>query len=174
MAVVGAGYWGPNLARNIVLDPDARLRWVCDLSARRAHLVAGAFTGVSATTSLGEVLADDAIDAVVIATPLPTHAPLALACLRAGKYVLVEKPLAGSVHEVEEILEVAAEEKRVVMCDHTYCYTPAVDLIARLVADGTLGAVGFVSSVRGNPGPVQADIDVIWDLAPHEDRKSVV
>lgn len=168
MAVVGAGYWGPNLARNIVLDPDARLRWVCDLSPRRADLVAGTFTGVSATTSLGEVLADDAIDVVVIATPLSTHAPLALACLRAGKHVLVEKPLAGSVNEVEEIIAVAAEEKRMVMCDHTYCYAPAVDLITRLVSDGTLGAIEFVTSVRGNPGPVQADIDVIWDLAPHD------
>lgn len=168
MALVGAGYWGPNLARNIVLEPEARLRWVCDLSPARAGLVADAHAGASATTSLDEVLADDAVDAVVIATPLSTHAPLALACLRAGKHVLVEKPLAGSVNEVEEILAVAAEGKRVVMCDHTYCHTPTVRHIAGLVDEGTLGEIWWVTSVRGNPGPVQSDIDVIWDLAPHD------
>jgi predicted dehydrogenase len=168
VAVVGAGYWGPNLVRNVAMNPDTELRWVCDVAFERADALASRYAGATATTSLEHVLADRAVDAVLIATPASTHAELAIACLRAGKHVLIEKPLAASVVEAERMLAVARQANRVLMCDHTYCYTPAAQFISRLVGNGELGDILFVDSVRINLGLVQRDVNVIWDLAPHD------
>jgi predicted dehydrogenase len=144
------------------------LHWVCDLDVPRAEALAAPYAGARATSSLRDVLEDDAVAAVALATPAATHAELALACLRAGKHVLVEKPLAASTGEAEKMIAVAEEEHRVLMCDHTYCFTPAVQHIARLLGDGELGDLYFVDSVRINLGLVQTDVNVIWDLAPHD------
>ena len=168
VAVVGAGYWGPNLVRNFRSSPDWELRAVCDLDEDRARAVLQGATDVSVTRSLDAVLARDDVDAIAIATPARTHQPIALAALRAGKHVLVEKPLADSVANGRAMVELARSEGLVLMADHTYCYTPAVLKIRELVASGELGEILFVDSVRINLGLVQPDVDVLWDLAPHD------
>jgi predicted dehydrogenase len=168
VAVVGAGYWGPNLVRNALTCPNMRLRYVCDQDLARAERVAGPYAGVTAVASVDEVLEDDEVEAVAIATPAATHLGIALQALRAGKHVLVEKPLASSYAEGLRLVEAAAQASRVLMCDHTYCYTPAALRVRELVAEGVLGDIQFVDSVRINLGLVQRDIDVLWDLAPHD------
>lgn len=168
VAVVGAGYWGPNLIRNFRSSPDWDLRWVCDLDEARAESVLGPRSGVGVTSSLDRVLADPGVHAVAVATPARTHQRLALAALAAGRHVLVEKPLAESVVSGRAMVELARAQGLVLMADHTYCYTPVVAKIRELLAAGELGDVLFVDSVRINLGLIQPDIDVFWDLAPHD------
>ncbi len=168
LAVVGAGYWGPNLVRNAVANADLDLRWVCDLDTERAQRLSSTYAGVTATPDLAAVLSDPAVDAVAIATPASTHAWIATEAIKAGKHVVIEKPLADSLTDAQNILRIAADNDRVVMCDHTYCYTPAVQYIRQALAAGELGDLQFVDSVRINLGLVQSDIDVVWDLAPHD------
>jgi predicted dehydrogenase len=168
VAVVGAGYWGPNLARNFAAHPGTTLRWVCDRDLERAERVAGPSAGVRPTADLDDVLDDPAVVAVAVATPASTHVEIALDCIAAGKHLLMEKPLATNVADGTKIVEAAEDAGVVLMCDHTYCYTPAVRHIRRLVQDGTLGAIQYLDSVRVNLGLVQPDVDVFWDLAPHD------
>jgi predicted dehydrogenase len=168
VAVVGAGYWGPNLVRNLRALPEFDLAWVCDLSRERALQAIGPRSTVRATDALEDVLGDPDIDAVAVATPAATHAEVVLACLDAGKHVLVEKPLAASVAEGEKLVSAAEQKGLVLMCDHTYCYTPAVRKLRELTRLGELGTIQYFDSVRINLGLVQRDIDVFWDLAPHD------
>ena len=168
VAVVGAGYWGPNLIRNFRSSDAWHLVAVCDLDEERARRVLGAQSDVAVCTSLDDVLRDGSVDAVAIATPARTHQDIALASLRAGKHVLVEKPLADTGASGREMVEYAAANGLVLMADHTYCYTPAVTKIRELVAEGALGELLFIDSVRINLGLVQPDVDVFWDLAPHD------
>jgi predicted dehydrogenase len=168
MAVIGAGYWGPNLVRNISLSPVAELKWVCDLDVSRAARTIGRRTDVGITADVKEVLADPAVDAVAIATPSGTHLGLGLAALEAGKHVLIEKPLAASVQEGEQLVEEARDRNLVLMCDHTFCYTPVVRRLRDLLHSGELGDLHYIDSTRVNLGLVQNDIDVFWDLAPHD------
>ena len=168
LAVIGAGYWGPNLVRTAVATPALQLEWLCDLDEERARTVLGRYTTVKATASYEQVLADPAVAAVAIATPAATHFDLVRAALEAGKHVLVEKPLTSSVSEAVKLAELAERSGLVLMCDHTYCYTPAVRRIRELIRGGEIGDVQFVDSVRINLGLVQPDVDVLWDLAPHD------
>jgi predicted dehydrogenase len=168
VAVVGAGYWGPNLARNFRAGPDWDLVAVCDLDPDRAARVVGPRSTVEVVTSLPDLLGRDDVDAVAIATPARTHAPIALAALDAGKHVLVEKPVAATGELARQMIARAARAERVLMVDHTFCYTPAVLKIRDLIAEGALGDIHFVDSVRINLGLVQPDVDVFWDLAPHD------
>lgn len=168
VAVVGAGYWGPNLARNFRASPDWNLAAICDLDAARAQRVADGVGGVPVTPSLEDLLADPDIDAIAVATPARTHHPIVLQALDAGKHVLVEKPLADERSRGVEMVTRARQNGLVLMADHTYCYTPAVLKIRELIADGFLGDVLFVDSVRINLGLIQPDVDVFWDLAPHD------
>jgi predicted dehydrogenase len=168
IAVVGAGYWGPNLVRNFQSAQDWRLRWLCDLDLDRARRTLGSYSTVRATADLAEVLADPAVDAVAVATPADTHLGVAMAALRAGKHVLVEKPLAATFADGKALVDEAEARGLVLMCDHTYCYTSAAVAIRDLVHSGGLGDLHFVDSVRINLGLVQRDIDVLWDLAPHD------
>lgn len=168
VAVVGAGYWGPNLARNFRADPHWDLVAVCDADEARARRVVGPRSTVEAMTSFEDVLARDDVDAVALATPARTHGPLALRALDAGKHVLVEKPLADDGAVGRAMVERADAVDRVLMVDHTFCYTPAVLKIRELVAEGALGDLHFVDSVRINLGLVQRDVNVLWDLAPHD------
>ncbi len=168
VAVVGAGYWGPNLIRNFRGSGDWDLVAVCDLDVARAERVLGARSGVDVTASLEDVLARDDVDAIAIATPAATHQHIAVAALGAGKHVLVEKPLADSVESGRRMVDLAGERGLTLMADHTYCYTPAVQKIRELVDDGALGEILFVDSVRINLGLIQPDVDVFWDLAPHD------
>jgi len=168
VAVVGAGYWGPNLARNFSSSPDWKLRAICDLDGSRAASLAEKVGHVDVHTDLDELLERDDVDAIAVATPARTHHKVVLAALRAGKHVVVEKPLADSREHAFEMVREAEERGLVLMADHTYCYTPAVLKIRELVAEGALGEVLFIDSVRINLGLVQPDVDVFWDLAPHD------
>lgn len=168
IAVVGAGYWGPNLVRNAAATPALRLRHLCDLDVGRARGVLGPYSTVRATASLEEVLADPGVDAVAVATPAASHYAVVMAALEAGKHVLVEKPLAPTLAEGRRLVAAAEERGLTLMLDHTYCYTPAVRHLRELVRGGGIGDVQYVDSVRINLGLVQRDVDVLWDLAPHD------
>ncbi|MFJ3725197.1 Gfo/Idh/MocA family protein [Streptomyces sp. NPDC090045] len=168
IAVVGAGYWGPNLVRNFQSSPQFRLRWLCDLDIDRARQALGRYSTVQPTSDYAAVLADPSVQAVAVATPAGTHLDVALAALRAGKHVLVEKPLAATYEDGMRLVAEAEKRGLTLMCDHTYCYTPAVRRIREMVRSGELGEIHFVDSVRINLGLVQKDIDVLWDLAPHD------
>jgi predicted dehydrogenase len=167
-AVIGAGYWGPNLVRNLSAHDGVDLRWVCDLDADRAQRAIGRYGRVSTTCDLEVVLDDPTVDMVAIATPASTHVDIGLAALDAGKHVLIEKPLASSTEGGRKLVGAARDAGLVLMCDHTYCFTPAVQRIRSLIDSGELGEVLYVDSVRVNLGLVQSDIDVVWDLAPHD------
>jgi predicted dehydrogenase len=144
LAVIGAGYWGPNLVRSALATPEFSLQWLCDLNIDRARRVLGAQSTATATASFDEVLADQQVAAVAIATPAATHFDLVRAALEAGKHVLVEKPLTSTVAEGRKLTEIADRSGRVLMCDHTYCYTPAVQRIRQLIHDGEIGDLQFV------------------------------
>lgn len=168
IAVVGAGYWGPNLVRNFRNSAEWDLVAVCDLDEERARSVIGRRSTVEVETSLERLLGRDDIDAVAVATPARTHCNIALAALAAGKHVLVEKPMADSRVDARLMIEAAQQRDLVLMTDHTFCYTPVVHRIGELIADGVLGEILFIDSVRINLGLVQPDVDVFWDLAPHD------
>jgi predicted dehydrogenase len=168
VAVVGAGYWGPNLIRNFASCPATRLVAVCDKDAARLQKVLANYPAVEPVADINSLLARPDIDAVAIATPVGTHAPLGLAALRAGKHVLVEKPLAPSVAEAEEMVRVAAENKLTLMVDHTFVYSEPVRRMKQIVESGELGDIYFIDSIRINLGLFQHDVNVVWDLAPHD------
>lgn len=168
VAVVGAGYWGPNLVRNFAAADGAEMRWVCDLSIDRAKSVVGPLANIRVTDSLDQVLADDAVEAIAIATPPSTHAAIAIAALEAGRHVLIEKPLAEKLSEARAIVDAADAAGLVLMTDHTYCYTPAVMKIKEIIDSGDLGDIQYFDSVRINLGLIQSDVDVFWDLGPHD------
>jgi predicted dehydrogenase len=168
VAVVGAGYWGPNLARNFHASPEWHLAAICDLDEARAQRVADAAGGARVVTVLAELLESEDIDAVAIATPARTHHEIACAALAAGKHVMVEKPLADTGERGRDMVREAADRQLVLMADHTYCYTPAVLKIRELIDEGALGNILFIDSVRINLGLIQPDVDVFWDLAPHD------
>ncbi|WP_245778146.1 Gfo/Idh/MocA family protein [Lentzea xinjiangensis] len=168
IAVIGAGYWGPNLVRNAQATPSLRLRHLCDLDVGKARRVLGEYSTVRATASLDEVLADPEVQAVAIATPAATHLPVALAALEAGKHVLVEKPLAATFADGLKLVETAEQRGLTLMLDHTFAYTPAVQHLREIIRGGELGDIQYIDSVRINLGLVQPDVDVLWDLAPHD------
>jgi predicted dehydrogenase len=168
VAVIGAGYWGPNLARNFLACPETDLRWVCDFVRERAVRAIGPRSTVKTTDNLDDVLADPLVEAVTVATPAWTHFEIALTCLEAGKHVLVEKPFACTVAEGEKLVATAQRRQLVLMCDHTYCYTPAVRWMRRLILEGAIGDIQYFDSVRINLGLVQPDVDIFWDLAAHD------
>jgi predicted dehydrogenase len=167
-AVVGLGYWGPNLVRNLHELPTADLSVVCDLNPALVEKIGRRYPGVRTSTSLDEILADESIEALCIATPVATHHPLALAALGAGKHVFVEKPLAGSSEQAAELVAAARDAGLVLMPGHTFLYSPPVNTIRELISSGELGDIYFVSTSRVNLGLHQPDASVVWDLAPHD------
>ena len=168
VAVVGLGYWGPNLLRVLGDNLDVSVRWICDLDPERLGKYRRRHPGARATTRIDRVLADPAVDAVVIATPVDTHYNLAARVLEAGKHVFVEKPLAPSSELADELARIAAERGRILMCGHTFLYSPPVRAIKRMISEGKLGDIYFISSSRVNLGLHQRDVSVIWDLGPHD------
>jgi predicted dehydrogenase len=168
VAVVGLGYWGPNLLRVLFELPDVEVGYVCDLDPDRLARFSRRYPSARPTMDLEEVLNDPEVDAVIVATPVFTHYGLASRCLRAGKHVFVEKPLASSSSEANELLELADDMDRVVMCGHTFLYSPAVRAVKDLLRRGELGDVYFISSSRVNLGLHQRDVSVVWDLGPHD------
>jgi predicted dehydrogenase len=168
VAVVGLGYWGPNLVRNLHEVPEAEVAWACDLRQEALATLARRYPAVPRTTALDEVLEDNSVDAVIVATPVSTHHEVALAALMAGKHVLVEKPLAASSGQALELSETAAERGLVLMPGHTFLYSPSVGMIHELMESGELGEIYFISTSRVNLGIHQPDVSVVWDLGPHD------
>lgn len=168
IAVIGAGYWGPNLARNFRASPNWNQVAIGDLDAVRGQRVADSLCGVRVETSLDALLAAADVDAIAIATPARTHHAITLAALAAGKHVMVEKPLADTGERGHEMVRAAAALRLVLMADHTYCSTPAVAKIREPIDEGALGDILFIDSVRINLGLIQPDVDVFWDLAPRD------
>lgn len=168
VAVVGAGYWGPNLIRNFAACRDTRLVAVCDKDEGRLRAVCAAYPAVEQLLDFEAVLARPDIEAVAIATPVHTHAPMGLAALDAGKHVLVEKPLAGSVREAQELVKRAQQKNLRLMVDHTFIYGAPVRRMKSLLDSGEIGDLYYLDSVRINLGLFQHDVNVVWDLAPHD------
>jgi predicted dehydrogenase len=167
-AIVGLGYWGPNLVRNVHELPGAELVAVCDLRRDALEAIGRRYPAVATTTSYADVLADERVDAVVIATPVSTHHGLAAAAFGAGKHVFVEKPLAASSAEALDLIALADAADVVLMPGHTFLYSPPVVLIRELIRSGELGEIYFVSTSRVNLGLHQPDVSVAWDLGPHD------
>ena len=167
-AVVGLGYWGPNLVRCLHEIPEADVVWACDTRPERLEAIARRFPRVQLTTSFERVLEDPTIEAMVIATPVSTHFELAAAALAHGKHVLVEKPLAASSAEALDLIRLAGDHGLVLMPGHTFLYSPPVGAVRSLLAAGELGEIYFVSTSRVNLGLHQRDVSVIWDLGPHD------
>jgi predicted dehydrogenase len=168
VGVIGCGYWGPNLIRNFAENESAELRWVCDSDARRLEKVARRYPSARSTNDPRELFDDPRLEAVVIATPVATHHGFARRALEAGKHVLVEKPFTATLREAEELIALAERLRLTLMVDHTFIYTGAVRKIKEIVADGGIGDLLYFDSVRINLGLFQHDVNVVWDLAPHD------
>ena len=168
IGIIGCGYWGPNLLRNFAENEGASLRWMCDLDEQRLALLGRRYPATTATTDYKRLLADKGLDAVIIASPVATHFKFAKEALEAGKHVLIEKPFTSTVREAEELIELADRQTLTVMVDHTFIYTGAVRKMKEIVQSGELGDLLYFDSVRINLGLFQRDINVVWDLAPHD------
>jgi len=168
IGVIGCGYWGPNIIRNVANMDIARLAGVSDLSEERLAKLEHTYPGLRTTTDHRQLLNDPAVDAVIIATPIRTHHRLAMEALLQGKHVLIEKPLAPSTSECEELIETAEMVGRVLMVGHTFQYNPAVEKLRQLIRSGDLGRIYYIDCARLSLGLFQRDINVIWDLAPHD------
>ena len=168
VAVVGAGYWGPNLIRNFASLPGCRLAAVCDLNPERLRPIAEQYD-VHTTTRLEEVLADPVVEAVAVATPAATHYAIARECLKHGKHVLVEKPFVLRIEQGEELVHLAEERGLVLMVDHIFLYNPAVNRLAELVRADQLGELRYIRAVRTSLGPrLCEDTNTVWDAQIHE------
>jgi predicted dehydrogenase len=168
VAVIGYGYWGPNLVRNFANTEGARVVSVSDLDPEKLAVVRRRHADVTVTTEFRDLLKDSQIDAIAIATPVHTHYDLALAALGAGKHVLIEKPLARTAEQARHLIEEAARRDLVLLVDHTFLYTPAVQKIRELIGEGVLGDIYYYNGVRASLGLFQNDVNVIWDLAVHD------
>jgi len=168
IGVVGYGYWGPNLARNFAATEGAEVIAICDMNPTRMAICKRHHPGVLVTNKFHDLLKDKRIDAIAIATPVHTHFELALAALKAGKHILVEKPLAQTSEQVCRLIEEAERRKLTLMVDHTFLYTPAVQKIRELIAEGALGDIYYYNGIRASLGLFQSDVNVIWDLAVHD------
>ncbi|MEJ7708843.1 MAG: Gfo/Idh/MocA family oxidoreductase [Pyrinomonadaceae bacterium] len=168
VGVIGCGYWGPNLIRNFVENEHSQLSWMCDTDAKRLHHLGRRYPFARTTADYKQLLSDSQLDAVVIATPVATHYAFAKAALEAGKHVLIEKPFTTNSIEAEELIELAERQRLTLMVDHTFVYTGAIRKIKEIMRDGELGDLLYFDSVRINLGIFQSDINVVWDLAPHD------
>jgi predicted dehydrogenase len=168
IGVIGCGYWGPNLLRNFAENEAAILLWICDLDEARLAAMARRYPAARTTTDYHKLILDPELDAIAVVTPVATHFAIASEALRAGKHVLVEKPLTATVPEAEELIDLADKNGRTLMVDHTFVYTGAVRKMKEIVAGGQLGNLLYFDSIRINLGLFQRDINVLWDLAPHD------
>ena len=168
IGVIGCGYWGPNLVRNFNQLPTSKVKYCCDLDENRLKHMKSLYPNVQVTNRYRDLIDDPDVDAIAIATPVSTHYPLAKDCLEGGKHVLVEKPLTGKISEAEGLVSMADQKKLVLFTGHTFVYNAAVQKMRELIETRELGEIYYVSSVRVNLGLFQEDINVIWDLAPHD------
>ena len=168
VGVVGCGYWGPNLVRNFKVLPNCHLKAICDVSEARLKHLRTLYSDVEGVTDFEHLLNGVGLDAVVVATPVKHHYSLAKASLLAGKHTLIEKPMAASSAECEELIEVAERKGLVLMVGHTFLYSAPVRQIVKIVQAGDIGEIRYINSRRLNLGLFQKDINVAWDLAPHD------
>jgi predicted dehydrogenase len=168
IGVIGCGYWGPNLLRNFAENETAQLRWICDTDEMRLAAMGRRYPGARTTTDSKELISDGDLDAIAVVTPVATHFQIARDALLAGKHVLVEKPLTATTREAEELIALASQNGRTLMVDHTFVYTGAIRKMKEIVKSGELGELLYFDSVRINLGLFQRDINVLWDLAPHD------
>lgn len=168
IGIIGFGYWGPNLVRNFFVAKDCLVKSVADPRVERLSVLEKSFPSISGVKNADELILDPQIDAVIIATPVSTHFSLAKKALQHGKHVLLEKPMTSSVAEAEILINLAVQKGLLLMVDHTFLYTGAVEKMKLLVNSGELGNVKYLDSTRINLGLFQPDINVLWDLAPHD------
>jgi predicted dehydrogenase len=168
IAQIGVGYWGPNLLRNLVTNKRCNVSVVAELSNKRRDYVKALYPATKTIADVNVVFADESIDAVVIATPVATHFELAMKALEAGKHILVEKPLARSVREIEQIGKLAEQRDLVAMVGHTFLFNSAVRYVKMLIDSGQLGDIRYINSQRLNLGRIRSDVDALWNLAPHD------
>lgn len=168
IGLIGYGYWGPNLARNFYNNPDFELSAICDFSPDRLQAAGSLYPQAKALSQVEEIFDDKQLDAIAIATPVSTHFDLAKKAFLSGKHVWLEKPMTEKVEQAEELIELAEKKNKVLLVDHTFVYTGAVRKIKDLINKGELGGLIYYDSTRANLGLFQQDVDVIWDLAPHD------
>ncbi|MFN4087092.1 MAG: Gfo/Idh/MocA family protein [Spirosomataceae bacterium] len=168
IGIIGYGYWGINLLRNFMSTPNGTVTVVCDTREERRNAAQKAYPTVQTLSEVDELMNRDDVDAIVIATPVFLHYPLAKKALEAGKHVLVEKPLTASVAEAQELVQLAHSNQRILAVDHTFLFTGSVQKIKKMVDAGELGKMQYFDSTRINLGLFQPDVNVIWDLAPHD------
>lgn len=168
IAQIGVGYWGPNLLRNLVSNPSCRVEMAVDLDKERRNFVKNLYPSIHVTEKMSDAFENKNIDAVVIATPIATHYELAQRALEAGKHVLVEKPMARTVHEVDQIENLAKKKGLIAMAGHTFLYNAAVHSLKKLVDSEELGEMRYIYAQRLNLGRIRSDADALWTLAPHD------
>jgi len=168
IALIGVGYWGPNLLRNLVKNPDCDLRMVIDISEERRAYVREKYKNINVFKNIDDAIKNDEIDAIVISTPARTHFQLTKSALENGKHVLVEKPMALEVEEVENIMTLSKKNNLVAMVGHTFLYNNAVRYVKTLIDDGEIGKIRYIYSQRLNLGRIRSDVDALWNLAPHD------
>lgn len=168
IAVIGAGHWGPNLIRSFHTHETSEVAWVIDRDPARLELTRGRYPGIQVAAEPEQAFSDPNVDAVIVATPTVTHFALAAAALRAGKHVLVEKPMATSVAEAEELCRLADDAGLVLMVGHIFLFNRAIQRVKRYLDEGTLGRLFYISMTRTNLGPIRMDVDAAWDLAAHD------
>lgn len=168
IGMVGMGYWGPNLLRNFSEISDCKITAVCDSNPKRLQAVAKKYPGVAISGSIDSLISNPGVDAIVIATPANTHFDVAIQCLNAGKHVFVEKPLALKAEHCEALIATATRKGLRLMVGHTFLYNAAVSYVKKLIHDGSIGDVLYVYCQRLNLGKVRDDLDVVWNLAPHD------
>lgn len=168
IGLIGYGYWGPNLARNFNNNPELELSAICDFSADRLEAASKLYPQIDVVKDAEEIFKDTTLDAIGVATPVSTHFELAKKALLADKHVWLEKPMTEKVEQGEELIELAQKKNKVLLVDHTFVYTGAVRKIKEIVEKGELGDLIYYDSTRVNLGLFQQDVDVIWDLAPHD------
>lgn len=168
LGIVGLGYWGPNLVRNFSEVDNCYVAMACDSDERRLKPIKRRYPYIEATTKYKDLVDAKEIDAIAIATPVVSHYELAKQALEKGKHVLVEKPLCGTVKETESLIEIAQQSGKILMVDHTFLYTGSVKKAKELISKGRIGELYYFDSVRINLGLFRSDVNVIWDLAPHD------
>ena len=168
IGVVGCGYWGPNLVRNFRILSECRVTTICDVNEERLRHLQSLYPEVAAESRFENLLNDTTLDAIVVATSVKHHFPMAKSSILAGKHTFIEKPLTSSVAQAEELVDLAKQKGVVLMVGHTFLYSPAIRKIKQIVANGDIGTIRYISARRLNLGLFQKDINVAWDLAPHD------
>jgi len=168
IAQIGVGYWGPNLLRNLVANKSCRVKTAVDLSKERREYVNSLYPAIQVTDDVNQVFQDPEVNGVVIVTPVKSHFDLSVKALEAGKHILVEKPLATSVAEVEQVGKIAQKKNLVVMVGHTFLYNAAVRYVKQMIDSGGIGDVRYIYSQRLNLGRIRSDVDALWNFAPHD------